>query len=53
MNDALYLIGDLFQTSFKLIEISKNIPNLVLSISGFLILIFCSKVATSKDNICK
>ena len=53
MNNILYAIGDLFETTFGILGKAGNFPNIVIVIVGAGALAFCMKVVTTKKNICE
>lgn len=51
MNDFIYAIGDLFESSFEILASVGNIPNLILGVVGAGALYFCGKISVTKKNI--
>ena len=51
MNDFIYVIGDLFESSFEILALAGNLPNLVLGIVGAGALYFCGKISVADKNI--
>ena len=51
MNDFIYAIGDLFESSFEILASAGNIPNLILGIVGVAALYFCGKISVAEKNI--
>ena len=51
MNNILYAIGDLFETTFGILEKAGNFPNVIIVIVGGGALAFCMKIVTTDKNI--